>query len=260
MSEPHGVGLSLILPVYNEAERLERHIERVLAHARALQSGALEVVIVDDASQDGSLDVALKLERAHHEVRLLAQPSNRGKGAAVKQGMLSSVGRHVLFMDADLSYPLELIERACERLDSGAEVVLGARDLLYERGWRAYPLKRRVTTQLFRALVERALALGVPDTQCGFKAFDGELARELFAQVQVERFGFDVEVIYLCRLWGVKIERLPAQMAHDAHRVSSVRVVRDSLSMISDVARVWLRAARGDYPPERSRPRRDVRR
>ena len=139
-----------------------------------------------------------------------------------------------------------MVHEALERLDRGVQVVLGGRDLFEATQFKAYSAKRRVATLGFRLVVDAMLDIGVPDTQCGFKAFEGDVCRALFKEVTIDGFGFDVEVLFLARRWGLRMERIPAEMKAATH--SSVRLFRDSRRMLSDVMRIKVKALRGGYP------------
>ncbi len=243
MSSPD---VSLIIPAYNEAARLPDTLRTVLAYLDA-QALSAELIVVDDGSQDATPQ--LIQDAAQRDPRVVASlsPHNRGKGAAIARGVAQARGRYVIFFDADLSYDLSLIEVAIDALEGGAEVVIGARDLGEVDAREAYGAGRRAATRVFNGLVEAALGLGVPDTQCGFKAFRLEVARALFAVLQVERFGFDVELLSLVRRWSLRLTRIPAVMRD--REGSSVRLGRDSAQMMLDIWRIRRRHRRGDYPP-----------
>ncbi len=242
-----GPDISIVIPAYNEARRLPATLEAVTAWLDGSALGArAELVVVDDGSADATAQVITQAATAHSRVRAVVRPDNRGKGAAVREGVRQAAGRVVVFFDADLPYPLDTIDEAWRRLEAGAQVVLGARDLSGAQGLQQYSPLRKAATRAFNLLVEQALDLGIPDTQCGFKAFTAEVARPLFEALTIERFGFDVELLFLARRWDLRLERVPVRMAHGGD--SSVRVVRDSLQMARDVLHIRARARRGAYP------------
>lgn len=237
------VRLSLVIPAFNEAERLPRCLD-VLLSARGILA-ADEIVVVDDGSSDGTLVVARAAAARDARVRVVACERNRGKGAALRSGMAGTRGRFVLFTDADLSFDLPDLERVVACAEGGADVAIGARDLCDDGV--VYPSRRRsVATRVFSALVQAGFGLGIPDTQCGLKAFRGDAGRTLFRALSVDRFGFDVELLWLARHWGLRIERVPVRMKWASG--SSVRPVRDGARMAVDLARIRWRAAAGAYP------------
>ncbi len=238
---PH---LSVVIPAFNEAGRLPATLDALAREVPGWPWPA-EIVLVDDGSTDATAEVMSSFAAARDAVQVVRQPRNLGKGAAVTAGVLAARGRFIVFFDADLSYPLEAVPEAVARLEGGAYVVVGARDLHPEAGRAAYSPLRRATSLAFNALVEGVLGLGIPDTQCGFKAFRADAARALFPRLSIPGFGFDVELLYAARAQGFAIERMPIRMrGHDA---GSVRVFQHGLRMASDVMKVRLRAWRGAY-------------
>jgi len=236
--------VSIVIPAYDEVERLPHTVDAVLAEA-ARWPFTLELVLVDDGSSDGTLLLMQRFADDDARVRVVSYGTNRGKGAAVAAGVAASRGDFVVFFDADLSYPLAAVPAALTLFDEGADVVIGARDLA-PSGRAEYGLLRKVASTSFNAIVEAVLHLGVRDTQCGFKAFRGAIARALFPALEVRGFGFDVELLYLIRRWQLDLRLLPLKM--NARAGSSVSVARASAEMLRDVLRIRLRAARGRYP------------
>lgn len=235
--------LSIVIPAFNEAKRLPATVATVAAWL-AQHHPDSEIVLVDDGSSDDTRAVLAGL----HEPRLtvLFAPENRGKGAAVRRGVLAARGERIVFVDADLAYGLDQLESLLSRLDAGADLAIGARDLLREENLASYAPVRRVATAVFNGLVTLILGLHARDTQCGFKAFQRAAARGIFSTVVTERFGFDVEVLFLAQRWGLRVDRVPVRMR--THAESSVRLVGDSANMLADLVRVRARARTGAYP------------
>lgn len=241
--------LSLVVPAYNEAARLPQTVAAVLAAMDAWRFRA-ELVLVDDGSRDQTARLIAELAEADPRVVAVSYPDNRGKGGAVMAGVAASRGRRVVFFDADLSYPLSAVSEAMVRLEA-APLCIGARDLVEGGGRAEYSFTRKLTSFAFNAFVGLFLRLGVKDTQCGFKGFHGDVARALFPHLTIRGFGFDVELLFLARRWGLAIDRMPIRMVDRAG--SSVSVWRHSLQMARDVLKIRWRAWRGRYP--RSMPR-----
>ncbi len=237
---------SLVIPCFNEERQIGDTL-RTVATFIGDRGLPWQVVPVDDGSTDATKDLLLQAAKDHPFVRPVLLPANRGKGGALAQGVRDCSSGAVVFFDADLSYPLEAIEPALAALRDGADLVIGARDLVpaaspnHPRQW-----VRRLTSAGFSALVDHYLHLGIPDTQCGFKAFKGPVARALFACLTVERFAFDVELLALARRWNLAIHRMPVTPIQRA--TSSVRLVKDSLEMWRALARVRRRLDQGAYP------------
>ena len=239
-------GLSVVIPAYNESRRIGPTLETLGNYLR--REGILhEIIVVDDRSDDDTADAVRRFARTHSSpVELVSLPENRGKGNAVTVGV-GLAGMDVVFMiDADLSYSQELIAPALSMLRTeGLDLLVGARDLDPGRSRATYPLIRRISGQAFSWLVQLFVMRGIPDTQCGFKMFRREAARQIFSRVSIPGFGFDVEVLKIAQVSEMRIGRLPVQMSHGSQ--SKVRIVRDSLRMFTDLFRIRFRELRGYY-------------
>ena len=247
MSSARRPRLSVLIPCYNEASRIGDTIPEVTRYLAGLPY-ASELVLVDDGSSDGTWAILEAAARAAHapgvSVRALRQPDNGGKGRALAAGVATAEGEVILFFDADLSYPLAHVDEAVRAIADGADVVAGARDLGGE-GRHGYSPLRKLASGTLNGIVDLVLGLGIPDTQCGFKAFRGDIAKALFAALTIGRFGFDIELLYLVRRWELRLHRMPIVMAHRPG--STVRVLPDSLRMLRDIVRIRRQARH--YPP-----------
>lgn len=231
--------LTVVIPAFNEAARLPQTLVRVgeyLAHhPRWLPA---EVLVVDDGSRDGTDTAAARVKPPERvTLRVLRHACNRGKGAAVRSGMLASRGRRVLISDADLATPMEELE-SLDRAE--AEVAVGSRAVRRELIVRRQPLPRDLMGRGFNVML-RLLGLTVlKDTQCGFKLFDGELARRLAAELRLDGFAFDVELLSRAERCGARVSEVPVRWFHMEE--SRVQPVRHSLQMARDVLRLrwWL--------------------
>ncbi len=197
--------------------------------------------MVDDGSSDGTPDiVAAYVPR----VTLRVFERNRGKGAAVREGMLHARGRYRVFTDADLSTPIEELEPLLEQLEAGADICIGSRELDPHRLVRPQPAYRRWMGRIFRRIVHLLVFFdlpqlrGIEDTQCGFKGFRGEVAEKLFAETRIDGFSFDVEILYLAARAGYRIVQIPVRWRDDPR--SHVHILRDPLRMLIEVARIRL--------------------
>ena len=229
--------LSLIIPAYNEAERIEPTLVRVVQWADK-QAFDVEILVVDDGSQDATIEVASSVDP---RVRVLSNGTNRGKGYSVRHGVLESRGDHVLFSDADLSTPIEEYERLLAALKT-ADIAIGSRALDRSKVTNRQPIYREAMGRTFNRIVQTLAVGGVRDTQCGFKLFPGDIARDLFSQVTIEGFAFDVEVLFLARRRGLRIAEVPVFWANDER--THVHAVYHSLSMLRDVALLRWRHSR----------------
>jgi dolichyl-phosphate beta-glucosyltransferase len=232
---PDAPALTVVIPAYNEEQRLPQHLGPVLAYLRA-HYPAFELLVVDDGSRDRTASAVRAALAGEPRARLLTYTPNRGKGYAIRQGVQASRGDNVVFLDADLSTPVEEIPRALEHLQQ-ADIVIGSRDLPASQVRVPQPLFRRLASEVFRWA--RNLTLGlwrIADTQCGFKAFRGPLARQLFALGEVDRFMFDVEILYLAVRANLRIVELPVQW-RDAPG-SKVRFWQGLRDMVRDLWRI----------------------
>ena len=199
--------ISIIIPAYNEEKRLPATLRTVKAYLEAASWEFSEIVVVDDGSRDGTVEVARKAG-----MRLLRNPGNRGKGYSVRHGMLDAQGDWVLFSDADLSTPIEELDKlwtAVER--ERAQAAIGSRDLDRSLIGVRQPLFREFGGRFFNLVIRLITGLPFHDTQCGFKLFEGAAAREIFGRQRVERFGFDVEVLFIAQRLGYRTLEVPVR-------------------------------------------------
>ena len=234
--------LSLILPAYNEERRLPRTL-RSIRRFLATQPYQAEVIVVDDGSGDDTAKLVARRATRWSALRLVTTP-HRGKGHAVRAGLLVSRGAYCFLCDADLSMPIaELSKFVPPRRDTDV-IVIGSREA---PGARRYgePHHRHVMGRVFNLLV-RLLALpGIQDSQCGFKCLPGGLARRLADAMTIEGWGFDVELLYVARLWGCRIVEEPIDWYYAPS--SRIHALRDSWRMTCEVMRVRRNARRGLY-------------
>ena len=243
---PGAVRLSVVVPAYREGARVARTVEQ-LRHALAevAASGGLEVVVVDDGSDDDTAEQA----RAAGADQVLVLPANRGKGAAVRAGMLAAHGRAVAFTDADLSYPPEQLLRLLAEVESGWDVVVGSRRHVETTTLVRNRRLREVSGRLFNTLTVAVLLGQYRDTQCGLKSFRADAARLLFSHALVDGFAFDVELFHLAERYRLSLAEVPVELANST--TSSVRVGLDAVRMLRDLFRVrrWAAAGRYDLDP-----------
>ena len=235
MTEP---ALSVVVPALNEEDRLPRTLESIVSHLSRRREG-YELVVVDDGSRDRTA------ERAQAAgATVLRNETNRGKGYAVRRGMLAARGARRLMTDADLSTPIEELDRLCARMDEGHDVVIGSRALPGARIEVRQPWYRENMGRFFNLFV-RALAVpGVTDTQCGFKLFSGAAARDVFSAARLDGFSFDVEVLFLARRKGYRIAEVPVIWRNDA--ATRVSLLRGFLAF-PDLLRIRANDWRGRY-------------
>ena len=203
--------LSVVVPAYNEAQRLPPSLLRIREYLEQ-RGGEFEILVVDDGSTDGTPAAAEAiLAPLGPRGRVLRNPHNLGKGASVRRGMLAARGTHVLFSDADLSTPIEEVEKLERALEAGAGVAIGSRavDRALVEQRQSWP--RDVVGRLFNFVVRVFAVRGIQDTQCGFKLFASEVVAPIFARARIDRFGFDVEILTLAQRLGLAIAEVPVR-------------------------------------------------
>jgi dolichyl-phosphate beta-glucosyltransferase len=228
----------VVVPAFNEARRLPPTLERIQRHLAGRPGGA-EIIVVDDGSRDDTAAVAAKAG-----VTVLRNEGNRGKGYSVRRGMLHASGARRLMTDADLSTPIEELDRLGALMDEGYDVVIASRALPGSRIEVHQPWYRENMGRLFNGLVRLIVLPGLQDTQCGFKLFSARAARDAFSVARLDGFSFDVEALYVARRRGYRIAELPVVWRND--EATRVGLVRGALAFL-DLARIRLQARRGDY-------------
>ena len=227
--------LSIIVPAYNEVQRLPATLERMREYLDG-RDEPYEVLVVDDGSTDSTLALARKIAQRWPQLQVLALPANEGKGAAVRLGMLSARGEHRVFSDADLSTPIEEIERLRERLRGNCTVAIASRALPESTIAVHQPGRREVMGRTYNRLLRLAALRGLHDTQCGFKAFTAESAVACFEPLRTLRFGFDAEVLLRARRKGWDVAEVPVRWEHKED--SRVSAMRDSVGVLYDLIRL----------------------
>ena len=231
--------LSVVVPAYGEAGR----IAGTIAALREALGDDTEIVVVDDGSTD---DTAAAAETAKADV-VIRIPDNRGKGAAVRAGMLAAHGDVIVFTDADLSYPPAQIEVLRTELVRGTDVVVGSRRHIGTRTLVRAGRLRELSGRVFNVFTRLVLPRKFGDTQCGLKGFRRDAARQIFSQSRIDRFAFDVEILWLADHFGFSIKEVPVEL--DNAPGSTVRLASDALRMVRDLTRIRRWSATGVYGP-----------
>ncbi|HET9795778.1 MAG TPA: dolichyl-phosphate beta-glucosyltransferase [Thermoanaerobaculia bacterium] len=234
------MNVSLVVPAFNEERRLPATLARIGEYLRGAGESQWEIVVVDDGSSDRTAEAArAAAPAAGAPVEVVVLPRNRGKGAAIREGVARTRGERVLVSDADLSTPIEEWRRL---RDAGAPVAIGSRALDEATVRRRQAWYRRALGKLFNRVVRALSVPGIRDTQCGFKLFDGDVARELFAAARIDRFAWDVEILALARARGLRIAEVPVLWFNSPE--SKVSVVRDLIPTMRDLIRIRLRVGK----------------
>lgn len=238
--------LSVVIPAYNEEDRLPATLDMTL-HKLNARGTAFEIIVVDDGSTDDTAGRVRQVSIVAKHVRLIRLPQNFGKGFAVRAGIINAEGSRILFMDADGATPLtELAVLEANMNESGAEIVIGSRshlpgsDTVVKARWL-----RHVAGRTFHQFVRLLGISGISDTQCGFKLFSHDAAAAIASRMRMRGFSFDVEMLWIGRELGYSIREVPINWTHMAG--SKVNVVRDGIRMLADLVRIRQNSLRGQY-------------
>lgn len=235
--------LSIVIPAHNEENRLPATLLRIKEYLGRADM-AYEIILVDDGSRDRTVAVARE-SASGGGLRVLANGRNRGKGYSVRRGMLAAAGRFVFYSDADLSTPIEELDRLLPELENGADVVVGSRGLAESHLELRQPRHRESLGRLYNLLVRVLVVRGFQDTQCGFKGFRQECVREIFSRQRLDRFAFDVEILHIAGRLGYRAVEVPIRWLNSPE--SKVRIVGDASRMLLDLFRIRLYALLGHY-------------
>lgn len=241
------------MPAYNEEERLPATLAALDAYYRA-QPYPWDVVVVSDGSTDGTERLVETFAETHPGFSLLGYMPNRGKGHAVRVGMLRARGDLILFCDADLATPQEETEKLLAHIQQGAQIAIGSRPLKESRLEIRQPWYREVLGRVFNKAVQMLAAKGIDDTQCGFKLFTRDAAQETFRRCKLDGFSFDLEALMIARDLGLRIDEVPVRWRHQEG--SKVVLLRDGPRMLRDLVglRIRGRNARIQENPSAAEP------
>ncbi len=237
--------LSIVIPAYNEETRLPATLARLASYVAATSLGETEVVIVDDGSRDGTAALVEDFAHIYPAVRLVRNPGNRGKGYSVRNGVLAAKGEWILFSDADLSTPIEEVEKLLAAVkEKKADGAIGSRALdrklvtVHQSAFREY------SGRFFNLVMRLATGLPYADTQCGFKLFRREAAREVFSRVRIPGFGFDVEALFIAQRLRYTMVEVPVRWANaEGTKVT----LMNGLQAFTDLLVVRIHQLRGHY-------------
>jgi dolichyl-phosphate beta-glucosyltransferase len=230
--------LSVVVPAYNEEDRLGPTLARLYEYYSA-QDYSFEVSVISDGSSDRTGEVVENFAKLHPGFRLIEYRPNRGKGHAVKVGVMAAAGELILFCDADLATPQEETEKLLAHIRDGADIAIGSRPLQESNLEVRQPLYREMLGRMFNKIVQTIGIRGIDDTQCGFKMFRREVGHDIFRRCKVDRFGFDFEALMIARDLGYRIDEVPIRWRHQEG--SKVSLLRDGSRMLIDLMKLRLK-------------------
>ena len=239
--------ISIVIPAFEESERLGDSIRKILSYIKK-ENLAAELIIVDDGSKDNTTEVGKKICAEFPELptKVIRYEQNRGKGFAVKTGLLEAQGEVALFSDADLSTPITELPKLVKPIQDGEyDVTFGSRALDRSLIGTHQPWRREQGGKVFNFIVRTLTGLPFWDTQCGFKAFNMQKFRPLLELMQIDRFGFDVEFLYVANFKGLRLKEIPVRWDHCEG--TKVSVFRDSQRMFNEVRLIRKNAKNGVY-------------
>ena len=237
--------VSIIIPAYNEQDRIQKTLNKVFYYLRVNNIDA-EVIVIDDGSKDDTFSIVKEFEKKHDNVVILRNDCNRGKGFSVRRGVLMARGDCVLFSDADNSTPIQEIKKVMPFiLNNEYDVVLGSRSIKGSDVRIRQPYFRIIMGRIFNLFVKMLLYRDFKDTQCGFKAFAKKAAQEIFKRQTIERFSFDAEILAIARVQHFRIQQVPVVWVNSAH--SRVSPFSDAFQMFMDLFKIKINLLKKKY-------------
>lgn len=234
--------ISLVIPMYNESAVLPSTLKKVSEYMAA-NFDDYEVIFSNDGSRDNSAELVRDFGDEH--IKLGGYENNRGKGCAVRTGMLAADGDLIMFTDCDLAYELDVVREAVKMFEEAPEagMVIGSR-AIHKEGYEGYSFIRKLASKTFLTVLRVIGGLKCSDSQTGFKAFRGEVAHKIFSKCETNGFAFDFEVILIAQKYGVKIKEMPVKIINQND--SKVNVIKDAIRMIKDILRIKKRVKKLD--------------
>jgi dolichyl-phosphate beta-glucosyltransferase len=227
--------ISIVIPAYNEEKRIGKTLKKVYEYFKEKKI-EFEIIVVDDGSNDKTVEIVEKFSFDKKEIRILKHEKNMGKGAAVKTGILNAKGELILFTDADLSTPIEEFKKLKKEIENGYDIAIGSRGLKDSKIVIPQPFYRRIIGKIFPFLVRLIVINDFKDTQCGFKLFKKEAGKKIFSQLKTDGFAFDVEVLARGKKENFKIAEVPVVWINSPY--SSVKIFKDSFKMFISLLKI----------------------
>lgn len=237
--------MSVVIPVYNEDKSIKKAIQETIKFLNA-RSFSYEIIIVDDGSKDDTIKIAKQTaEELNSQVVILKNNVNCGKGHSLKKGIMSAKGEIILFFDADLSTPLEAFDEMPPYFNQGYDIVMASRHLSDSKIVVRQSKIREFAGNIFTKIIFNFFLKGITDANCGFKAYRREVGQKLYSLLTINRWGFDVEIIYIAQKHGYKIKEVPVQWSHDTH--SKVKIISAILNTLKELGQIKINDWKGKY-------------
>ncbi len=242
--------LSIVISAYNKELVIGTTLRKIIEFLNT-QDYRSEIIVIDDASNDSTVEKIKQIINHHQNIRLLVNNQNVKKGASVKRGILNAVGKYVVFLDADYAYPIDQVNNFLNQLENGADIVIGNRTdpdttYLVKPSCLHYIYRRFLISRIFNLLVKLLLLKDIGDTQCGIKGFRTDSAKAIFEKMTITNFAFDVEILYIVRQNGEKIVQIPVTYDY-IDEPSSVRLFKDAFAMLRSLIKIRINGWRGKY-------------
>ena len=234
--------ISIVIPAYNEEKRISSTLTTILKYLKKNKI-IYEILIVDDCSNDKTKKLVSKF--VNHNVRILENQTNKGKGYSIRIGILEAKHPLVLFSDSDLSTPIEELSKFLRYMNEGYDIVIASRNLKDSNVIITQPFYRQILGKIFPILVRILLIREIKDTQCGFKLFKTEVAKKIVKLQTIERFSFDVELLIIAKMLGYKIKEVPVNWINSKESKLSLR--SDVIIMFFDLIKIKINKIRGKY-------------
>lgn len=227
--------ISVVIPVYNEEKNIKSCLETLCGYM-ASEFEDYEIIIVNDGSTDSTERIFIESSENYKNLRMISYTPNKGKGGAVRTGILATTGDRVVCTDCDLAYGVEVIGRMAVELDK-SDLVIGSRNLTKE-GHKEYTLLRKLASKTYIKLVNLVAGFRHSDSQCGIKAYRGDAARRIFSYCKTDSFAFDLEALMIAEKAGYSISEHPVTIINHSNEESKVRILRDTKKMLSDLRKI----------------------
>jgi glycosyltransferase involved in cell wall biosynthesis len=241
--------LSIVIPLYNEEKRIPESIEKLGSYFKN-QKYSYEIIFVNDGSSDNTvskINSEISKQKNLKNIRIIDNKKNHGKGYVIRQGIMNSFGKYVLFTDVDLSTPIEEVEKLFPYIEK-YPVIIGSRYLKKDSIKIAQPLSRRIISRAGNLFVKTFLGFPYKDTQCGFKLFESNASKDIFKRSTINRWGFDMEILAIAKLLGYKVKEVPVNWYDDPR--SQVRAGRAAANTIKEVIKIKDNIKKGVYNNE----------